>query len=233
MNWLNFMNQLAQWIYMILKLTGIWWLFNLPYVLIGALLLLAPDVGSIHTLNIIGIILLPFVAIPSTVATLAIARRYMKEDDVFPLLQVFWSYYKREYKKSMVVGCLSAVIWIVFYLALRYYAGISSLLAIVFYMLVVLTPFFFMYVYSFLVDQKLPLKSYLTNTLFLLLMHPLNTFLMILDAIVIAYVLWVVFPPLLVFIYPGFIALIVTYFYQKSMDVEIEKWERHSKPVTL
>jgi len=43
----------------------------------------------------------------------------------------------------------------------------------------------------------------------------------------------VVFPPLLVFIYPGFIALIVTYFYQKSMDVEIEKWERHSKPVTL
>lgn len=228
MNWFKISNNLIQWLYMILKLTGIWWLFNMPYAFLGVFLLVAPDVSIVHTIIIIGIVLLPFVAIPTTVATLAIARRYVKTDDVFPFLKVFWNYYKREYVKSMVLGSLNTSVLIVFYLALRYYAGLSSLLAIVFYALVIVTPLFFLYVYSYLVDQELPLKAYLTNTMFLLLVHPLNAILMILDVMVTAYILWVVLPPLLLFILPGLVALIVTYFYQKSMGVEIKKWKTSS-----
>ncbi|MGP7819339.1 YesL family protein [Niallia sp. 01092] len=225
MNRSHLSNNMIKRLYIILKLTGIWWLFNAPYVFLGVNLLAAPDVASVHTIVIIGIVLLPFVAIPATVAALAIARRYVKGDDSFPFFKAFWNYYKREYVKSMVLGCLNAIVLIVFYLALRYYAALSSPLAIVFYVLVILTPFFFLYVYSFLVDQELPLKAYLYNTIFLLLMHPLNTILMILNVLVAAYILWVVLPPLLIFILPGLSVLIVTYFYQKSMGLEIKKQE--------
>ncbi|MGF6950073.1 putative membrane protein YesL [Neobacillus sp. B4I6] len=223
MNLFKYSDQLMKGLYMILKLTGIWWLFNLPYVFLGVNLLGAPDVTIVHTMVIVGIVLLPFVAVPTTVATLALARRYVKGDDGFPFLKIFWNYYKREYVKSMVLGCLNATALIVFYLSLRYYSGLSSLLAIVFYVLVIVTPFFFLFVYSFLVDQELPLKAYLTNAMYLLFLHPLNTVLMILDAVVAAYIMWMVFPAFLLFILPGLIALIVTYFYQKSMGNEIKK----------
>ncbi|WP_445505955.1 YesL family protein [Niallia sp. 03190] len=225
MNWSHLSNNMIKRLYIILKLTGIWWLFNAPYAFLAVNILAAPDVASVHTIVILGIVLLPFVAVPTTVAALAIARRYVKGDDAFPFFKAFWNYYKREYVKSMVLGCLNAIVLIVFYLALRYYAGLSSPLAIVFYVLVILTPFFFLYVYSFLVDQELPLKAYLYNTIFLLLMHPLNTILMILNVLVAAYILWVALPPLLIFILPGLSVLIVTYFYQKSMGVEIKKQE--------
>lgn len=230
MNWLKYSDNLMKWLYMILKLTGIWWLFNIPYAFLGLQLFVAPDITSVHTMVIIGIFLLPFVAVPATVATLAITRRYANGDDEFPFLKVYWNYYKREYRKSMLFGCLNATMLVVFYLALRYYTGLSSLLAIVFYTLVIITPFFFLFVYSFLVDQELPLKAYLSNTLFLMLMHPFNTILMILDTVVIAFILWIVFPPLLIFIFPGLVALIVTYFFQKSVGVEINKWQTSSSP---
>ncbi len=223
MNWFTFSDHLTKRLYIILKLTGIWWLFNVPYAFLGVNLLAAPDVASVHTIFIVGMVLLPFVAIPATVATLAIARRYMKDNDVFPFLQVFWKYYKREYRKSMILGCLNAMVVVVFYLALQYYAGMSLLLTIVFYTLVIVTPFFFLFVYSFLVDQELPLQAYLINTIFLLLMHPLNAILVILALMITTYILWVAFPPLLIFIFPGLVALIVTYFYQKSMGAEIKK----------
>ncbi|MFP3122477.1 DUF624 domain-containing protein [Ectobacillus funiculus] len=223
MNWFTFGDHLTKRLYIILKLTGIWWLFNVPYAFLGMKLLAAPDVASVHTIFTIGMVLLPFVAIPATVATLAIARRFMKDDDAFPFLQVFWKSYKREYRKSMILGCLNAMMAVVLYLALQYYAGMSLLLTIVFYTLLIVTPFFFLFVYSFLVDQELPLQAYLINTIFLLLMHPLNAILVILALMITTYILWVAFSPLLIFIFPGLAALIVTYFYQKSMGAEIKK----------
>ncbi|WP_445487784.1 YesL family protein [Niallia sp. 03133] len=223
MNWLGWSNHLMKWLYMILKLSGIWWLFNVPYVFLSVNLLAAREIDAVHTIVLIGIILFPFVAAPATASVMGITRRFLKGDDGFPLFKMFLHYYKREYKKSMGFGCLNASILVVFYLALRYYAGISSILAIVFYVLVIVTPFFFLYVYCFLVDQELPLKAYLTNTMFLLLMHPLNAILMILDAVAAAYIMWRVFPPLLIFILPGLTAIIVTHFYQKSMGAEMKK----------
>ncbi|WP_342433087.1 DUF624 domain-containing protein [Neobacillus sp. FSL H8-0543] len=223
MNWFRYSDDLMKGLYNILKLTGIWWLFNVLYAFLGLNLLVAPDVASVHTIVIVGIVLLPFVAIPTTVATLGIARRYVKGDDTFPLFKVFWKYLKRDYVKSMLLGILNATVLFAFYLAFRYYSGLSSLLENVFYVLVVVTPFFFLYVYCYLVDQELPLKNYLTNTMFLLVIHPMNSIFMILDAVVAAYIMWLVFPPLLLFILPGLTALIVTYFFQKSMSVEIQK----------
>lgn len=223
MNWFGMSNNLIRWVYTILKLTGIWWLFSLPYAFLGVTLLIARDVDTVHTIVVSGIVLLPFILIPATVASLAIARKYVKGEEVFPFLKGFWTYYKREYKKSMVLGCLNVAIMVIFYLALRYYSGISYLLAIFFYVLVIITPFFFLLLYSFLVDQELPLKAYISNTFFLLITHPLNTFLMILYIVVVTYVLWVIFSPLLLFILPGLIVLIVTYFFQKSISIEIQK----------
>lgn len=223
MNWFNFSNHLIKWLYLILKLTGIWWLFNIPYVFLGIILLMAPDTGTIHTMFLAGAVLLPFVAIPATVATLAIVRRYGRDDHSFSFLKAFWKYYRREYVKSMILGGINTTVLIIFYLALRYYADMSSFLAVVFYSLVIVTPFFFLLVYSFLVDQALPIKAYLTNTVFLFLVHPFNTLLMILDVSVPALLLWMVLPPLLLIIFPGFAALIVTHFFQKSMSKEIKR----------
>lgn len=230
MNLFKYSDHLMKWLYMIIKLTGTWWLFNMPYALLGAYLLGAPDVSTVHTIVITGIILLPFVAIPTTVATLALARRYMKGDEEFPFLKVFWNYYKREYVKSMIFGCINATLLIVFYLSLRYYAGLSTLLAIVFYALVIVTPFYFLYVYSFLVDQELPMKAYFTNTMVILFKYPLNSVLMILETIGAVYIMWMVLPPLLFLILPGLAALIVTYFYHKSMGLEIKKRQTSSEP---
>ncbi|MBT2755843.1 DUF624 domain-containing protein [Mesobacillus foraminis] len=223
MNLLKVSNPLMKWLYMMLKLTGIWWLYNLPYIFLGVNLLAAKDVEAVHTIVITGICLLPFAAVPSTAAALAIARKYLKGDGEFPFFHSFWHYYKREYKKSVVLGLLNVALLIVFYLALRYYAELSALLAVFFYLLLVLTPFFFLYVCSYLVDQELPLKGYLINAFYLLIMHPLNTTLMVTVVLASGYFLWAALPPLLILIMPGLVAFTMTYFYQKSMAAEIKK----------
>jgi uncharacterized membrane protein YesL len=225
MNLFQHSNHLMKSLYMILKLTGFWWFLNVPYVLLGAYLWGAPDVTTVHTMGITGLMLLPFVAIPATVTTLALARRYVKSDEELPFLKVFWKYYKRDYVKSMILGIINTTVLTVFYLSIRYYAGISPLLAIFFYTLVFVTPFFFLYVYSFLVDQELPLKAYLSNSMMLLFKHPINGLLMIFEIFAATYIIWMVFPPLLFFILPGLVALLSTYFYQKSMRTEFEKWQ--------
>ncbi|MBP3039023.1 DUF624 domain-containing protein [Bacillaceae bacterium Marseille-Q3522] len=223
MNWVNVSNKLIQWVFIVMKLTGIWWLFNFPYVILGLLLMRAPTVANVNTIFIVCIVLFPIIIVPATVATLAITRRYGRDDDNFSFVKVFWKYYKTEYVRSLTLGCLNIIVLILFYIALRYYSGQSSLLAMIFYILVILTPFFFLYVYSFLVDQELPVRTYLTNTIYLLLMHPINTSLMILDVIGLAVILWFAFPPLLLFVLPGLLALIVTHFFQKGIKVETLK----------
>lgn len=212
-----------KWLFVLLKLTGIWWIFNLPNIFLGVNLLAARDVEAVNTIVITGICLLPFTAVPSTVAALAIARRYLKGDEEFAFLQSFWGYFKREYVKSMVLGLINAALLIVFYMAQRYYAGLSTLLAVFFYLLVIATPFFFLYVYSYLADQELPLNVYLSNAFFLLIMHPLNATLMVSAVLAAIYFFWAALPALLVLILPGLVAFSVTYFYQKSMKAEMKK----------
>ncbi|MCO7176037.1 DUF624 domain-containing protein [Sporolactobacillus kofuensis] len=223
MNWMHFSDQLIKWVYLILKLTGIWWLFNSPYAFLGAVLLLVHDPSSVHSVFITSVALLPFVAIPALVAMLATARRYGRDDRSFSFLKSFWSYYRRDYKKSIILGGVNTGMLILFYFASRYYAELSSLLTAVFYLLLFVTPFFFLLVYSFLVDQQLSLKTYFSNTIFLSLKHPLNTLLMIMDIVVAIFLMWKIFPPLLVLVLPGLVALVTTHFYQKSMDTEIRK----------
>lgn len=223
MNLFQHSNHLMNSLYTILKLTGIWWLLNVPYILIGAYLWGAPDVTTVHMMGITGLILFPFVAIPATVTTLALARKYIKGYEELPFFKVFWKYYKREYVKSMIFGIINTAVLTVFYLSIRYYAGLSPILAIFFYALAIVTSFFFLYVYSFLVDQELPLKAYLSNSMMLLLKYPLNGLLMIFEIFAAAYIMWMVFPPLLLFILPGLVALLSTYFYEKSMRAELKK----------
>jgi uncharacterized membrane protein YesL len=223
MNWTHVSNQFIHWFYLILKLTGIWWLFNLPYALLGALLMRVPDVGSAHALFITSVVLLPFVAIPASVATLAITRRYGREERSFSFFKSFWSYYRRDYVKSMLLGGINTTVLTSLYLASRYYAAFSLFLTGVFYFLLFVTPIFFLIVYSLFVDQQLPIKTYFTNAVFLFLIHPINTLMMTVNIAAAALLMWWMFPPLLIMIFPGLVAAVGTHFYQKSMATELGK----------
>ncbi len=222
MNWVKFSERVVKWLTPILLLTAIWWLFNLPDVFLALMIFTAHRVDSIRIAVLTMIVLMPFVTIPATTGVLAVARKYESSSDAFSFFKFFLKYYRRDYLKSMTLGLINTLVLAICYISLQYYASLSTIIAILFYLLLFLIPFYFLVLYSFLVDQELKVKTYFSNSLFLFIIHPVNMLTMIANITVIALLFWVIFKPLLVILFPGLCALIVMRYFKKSIDKEIE-----------
>ncbi|MCV3295622.1 MAG: DUF624 domain-containing protein [Oenococcus sp.] len=223
MNWVKLSKTIINIVSPILFLSAVWWLLNFPYALLAVMIFTAKNSTMVQTAVASGLLFMPISAIPATVTTLALARRYFKDGHHLPSWKTELFYYRRDYLKSLIFGLINLSLLIIFYVSARYYARFFAFLAVIFIVLLVLLPFFFMILYSFLVDQQLSYRAYAANSFFMLVAHPVNSLLMMIDVAGTAFLLWVTFPPLLPILFPGSCVLLVTHYFKKSLDKEISK----------
>ncbi|MFC4402155.1 DUF624 domain-containing protein [Gracilibacillus xinjiangensis] len=137
---------IADWIYRFAIVNLIWVLFNIPLVFLLFNLLLADTMGVVFVLTGMIFLLAPFILYPSTTALFAMVNCFIKKEDV-KIFHDFWLYYKTNYKRSMRIGIVLAVFWIVLLIDFIYVVQAGN--SVLTYIFIVLG--FFVFIYQLLV----------------------------------------------------------------------------------
>lgn len=87
-----------------------WFIFNLPLVVLGSILMKVSDV--LVPVTIISLILVPFILFPATTGMFGVIRKFMRNEDV-SVIQGFLKHYKDNYKRSIVGGMIFTLLWII------------------------------------------------------------------------------------------------------------------------
>ena len=166
----------CEWIMRFAATNVIWFLFNLPILLVILNLLSADRIGQVTFSYIAIVILIPFILFPSTTAMFAVVRKWvMKEEDI-RIFQSYCKYYKENYVKSMAGGLIVGLFWLAacFYgynLYLRIGASLMPMILIVFVLLFVFTLNFF----SITVHFEVKIAASLKHAIFITIGRPFIT----------------------------------------------------------
>lgn len=145
------------------------WLMRLAYV--NILWMLFTGVG-----------LVIFGFFPATAAMFAVTRKWVMGDADIPVFQTFWSYYKKEFKKSNILGFFIVVIGLILYIDLQILpAGGLSFFLLKWALIILSFIFMIMLVYFFpiYVHFDFPLSQYFKYPLIMIIVAPLQTILLL------------------------------------------------------
>lgn len=164
------------------------WIIKLLYV--NLLWILFTVVG----LGVLGIM-------PSTVALFSVIRKWLKNEEV-PVFSSYWSYFKKEFKRSNLVGLILAIIGFIlywdYYILLDVSGTIFQALSIVFIFLFIIAAIMLLYLFPVMAEYDFKVLSYFKHTLLFSFVSPLATIVMIVG-------LFITF--ILMLMVPGLIAL--------------------------
>jgi len=198
---------LGEWLYKLLFANLIWFVFNLPIIFLLINLLLAEEMAIIFTLLFFSMILLPFVFFPATYSLFSLIFHFINKEDV-NILGGFWSYYQKNYKKSMKIGLLSSLFWTVLLIDFMYALQFSN--DYLFYLFVLLG--FFGIVYHLIlfctgVQMKGKALTLIKNAAIIMLQQPiLSISLGIISAVIV-----VIASQWLTFLFPLFLGSMIAF----------------------
>ncbi|MFD1735457.1 YesL family protein [Bacillus salitolerans] len=148
----------------------------------------------------VGMIILGF--FPSTMAMFSIIRKWLLKQEDFPLFKTYWTIFKQEWFRSNVIGGILIMIGYIIYLEFSILQiHTQGILQYSKYPLLVLAIIFCLvclYIFPIDVHFHLKLPHVFKNSLFIMLISPIPTFIMILGLMLIYYVVRIL-PPLLLF----------------------------------
>lgn len=139
-------NKLVSFLKNIIGANIVWFIFNLPLVILAVILMRQAGPLVLSGLVLLMIVLVPFVLFPATTALFGVVRNYILKEPV-PLLKSYLADYKAHYIRSVEGGFLFTVAWGItgyIYLSnsdLNYF--LTLLLGLIALILVVLTLNFF------------------------------------------------------------------------------------------
>ncbi|MBD8068689.1 YesL family protein [Bacillus sp. PS06] len=183
----------------------------------------------------LGLIVLGFY--PATVAMFSVVRKWAMGDFEASVTKVFWNSYKKEFKKSNLLGgVISSVGLVVFidFLFLRQASPeVQSFLFVPFLLILILFICTLFYVFPMYVHYEMSIRDVLKNSFVVMVMRPLST-LMILVCGIGFMILLSFAPPLLIICSGNVFALMmmkpamnafehVNRKYEKAMAKELEK----------
>ncbi|MCI1859600.1 MAG: DUF624 domain-containing protein [Sporolactobacillus sp.] len=217
-------NIVTKWIYAVVRNTIVWWMAEVPYLLLMFVGIGAKSAGEIGTLVLAAVGLFPFVLMPGLLASLGVAREFYRNGNEFPLFSTFFHFYRREYKNAMKIGTIEAVLIAAFYTSYVYYSRIfGALIGMPFLLLLLLSLFFSLFLLALLADRQLPLIGYFQTAGLLMIRHPVLIVSMVFEIFLLFYLAIAYLPALLLFVCPGTTFLLVTHFYRECVKQEEEK----------
>lgn len=212
---------LGKWGWNIIRGSLFWLLGNIPYIFLVLNGLVAETVDEIATLVLTGIILIPFVFSPGTVATFSCVRAFNNEQTE-SLWQIYKESYKKNYRMSLNHGLFYVMGLFITYAAYWYYGSyhIVGRLIPIFIFLILSLLFLFVLVYTS--DREETFLNYWKIGGLLLINHPMFSLFMGTEIVFVLYFCHYI-GALLLFVSPGATFLIVYYFYNESVKAELKK----------
>lgn len=217
---------ITEWIMRFSVVNILWGIFNIPFFFILFNMLFIDRVEDLPFFIILLAILAPFFFFPATTTVFASVREWiMKNDERGGLIKSFWSYYRENYKRSLLAGLIFTAIWLIWLIDVYYFMKVNSLIGTVF---VVVGIFLFVWTINFFsvtVHYHMKLFSSMKNALLITLGSPLLFITVIMSSAAILYISIYVFQALLVFFACSLIAFLSFAAFYRSYLKLVEKEE--------
>lgn len=217
----------TKYIYAVIRLTFCFWLGNLPYIFLLFNFFLAENKDEVGTILVTGIILIPAVLAPCLTACFSVARRFFLEDgSEYPLMKTFIDTYKKEYKRSFIMGAGFMLLSVTFFIAYEYYALLLGTKGTFFLILLLLLSYVFLILLNLINDRVLQNWQYIRNAFFLTFRYPFLTVTGLLEMGLVIYICYLLTPSLLIFVTPGLTLLLATFLYRNIMKIETQNQQK-------
>ncbi|EQB37983.1 MULTISPECIES: YesL family protein [Virgibacillus] len=146
---------------------------------------------------------------PSTTAMYAIIRKWLRRDTDIPVLRTFWVYYKKEFRKSNILGAILLPGILLICLDIWYIqASRLDWIQVPLFAFILLYIIFLFYIFPTYVHYDLHVFKIIKQAFLIMLIHPLHTFLMILCLTILFFIYQTL--PALAFIFGGSIYALIT-----------------------
>lgn len=168
--------KLTEWFMWLVTINLLWMITNLPIVLLGLLMMLSTSTLGIIVLAIPVAILSPILLFPSTMATFAVVRELILHGRLPTVFKTYWSFFKKGYKKSLSLGSILTIGWLILVVDGYYFFEKSQMIFIV---LVVIGLVLFVYTimtFCLAVHYHMTNKEIFKNAFFITLGSPLLFF---------------------------------------------------------
>jgi uncharacterized membrane protein YesL len=173
--------------------------------------------------SLIGILIVGF--FPATSAMFAMTRNWITGEKDLPVFQTFWKRYKTDFWKANGIGWLMFAIGVILYLDYLYFTTSGSTLFFLLKSFSIMLAFVFILIsvmlFPVFVHYNLTVLHLFRNALFISMLHPLKSVLLIFGIATIGYIFLLV-PSLIPFFSGSVIALYVTWLTQ-SMFSKIDQ----------
>jgi uncharacterized membrane protein YesL len=169
--------------------------------------------------------ILVFGLFPATFAMFAATRDWIKEDSDTPVFSAFWKRYKGDFWKANGIGWLMTGLGIVLYLDYLYFSSSATTLLFLLKSFTMMLVFVYVLIFTMLfpvfVHYKVSIKNLFKNALFIPMLHPVKSIVMILGAATIGYTI-LIFPSLIPFFGGSLTTLYITWIAQ-TMFLKIDE----------
>lgn len=149
---------------------------------------------------------------PATTATFTIARKWVSGETDIPVVKTFWNSYKKDFVQGNLLGYLLSVVAYVLYLDFVFLTVSPSnavyLLTIPFVLITFIFTLTVFYVFPVFVYYDMKLFQVLKSAFFIMLLHPLQTLIMIIGCLGLFVILWT-FQGLAIFFGPAVLAVVI------------------------
>jgi uncharacterized membrane protein YesL len=151
--------------------------------------------------SLLGLIIFGF--FPSTVAMFAVVRKWILGEEETPIIRTFWTAYKKEFKKSNLLGLIIVLVGAVLLLDLLFIQHFSNTFTTILYVPLLIISLIFVcmlfYTIPIFVHYDMKPLQVIKNSFFVMLINPIETFFMLVGSFVICFALTYVPPISLLF----------------------------------
>ncbi|WP_407272014.1 YesL family protein [Radiobacillus sp. PE A8.2] len=149
--------------------------------------------------TLIGLVLFGF--FPATTAMFALIRKWLMGEEDLPVFKTFWSYYKKEFKKSNKLGFVVVIIGLILYVDLQIIpTGSLPFVILKWLLMALLVVFLIMLIYMFpiYVHFDFPFAQYIKYPILMSIVAPLQTVLLLISSYLV-YLIMMTVPGLIPF----------------------------------
>ncbi len=179
---------LSVWIMRLAIINIIWFVCNLPIMIISFFLIFAEDVSVVFVLLLLLFLLAPFLLFPSTAALFSSVREWLiGKEEHLSLLNRFITFYKENFKSSLLAGCMITLLWMIWAVDFYYFSGENLIFMMIFLIMGMLLFVFTVNYFSVHAHYDMSVFTALKTALILTLGRPVLTIIIVLSSGLIGY----------------------------------------------
>ncbi|MEI3613254.1 YesL family protein [Pseudogracilibacillus sp. SO30301A] len=126
------LHRLANWFMRLTIINIIWFIMNLPIFIIVISALQHEYFTGNLLYSLPALLFFPLLLFPSTIAMYATVRDWIMRQEQPSIIKSYFTYFKDNYKESLLSGIAWAIIWFVWMIDIVYFYGKNELLIILF-----------------------------------------------------------------------------------------------------